>query len=83
MACITASLLLTGSSKRQLLTVPAGKGKSRIICGIATQLSKIHSGKRRILIGFSSEILHRTDSAVYDELKSILKIDIKTLVGME
>ena len=60
MACIAAATMTT--QKRLLLVVPAGKGKSRIVAGIAIVLAKtIKKKESKVVIGFSSGILLETD----------------------
>lgn len=70
--------------KRLLLVVPAGKGKSRIVAGIAVLLAKPmkKSEGAKIVIGFSSKILLKTDEQLYTNLSIVLKINFKLCVGM-
>ena len=77
-----------------MIVIPPGKGKSRVVCAIATIFKKVLScstGRRkksdkravkRIYICFSSEILMDTDQEVYDILNDLLSdIEIVMTVG--
>ena len=83
MACAAIASLLFSSHKRQLITIPPGKGKSRVVCAIATIFKKVKKSVKRIFITFPSEILMKTDKVVYERLNDILgsDLEIKLSVG--
>ena len=82
MACIAAATQL--NQKKLLLVVPAGKGKSRIVAGIAVLAAKSmrKSEEAKIVIGFSSKILLKTDEKLYTNLSLLLGITFELCVGM-
>lgn len=66
------------------MVVPAGKGKSRIVAGIAVLAAKSmrKSEEAKIVIGFSSKILLKTDEKLYTNLSLLLGITFELCVGM-
>ena len=77
------SVMLFAHHNRILLTIPPGKGKSRVVCAIATLFKKVRKSVNRIFICFSSDILHETDKQVYASLNQLHDIEIKLVVGMK
>ena len=77
------SVMLVAHHNRILLTIPPGKGKSRVVCAIATLFKKVRKSVNRIFICFSSDILHETDKQVYASLNQLHDIEIKLVVGMK
>ena len=61
LAVAVASVLLFGTYKRQMISVPSGKGKSRIVKAIAEMFRSQKKLMKRIVIAFSSKILYDTD----------------------
>ena len=68
------SVMLFAHHNRLLLTIPPGKGMSRVVCAIVTLFEKVRKGVNRIFICFSSDILHETDKQVYASLNQLIDI---------
>ena len=64
---------------RSIISVPSGKGKSRIIAA-AVALAARYVGVQNFTIVYSSELLKSVDTMAYDMLGSLLKIQIKQVV---
>ena len=67
-ACAIIASMLFSHNKKILLSVPPGKGKSRIICAIAAFLGQYRTTIKKVYICFTSEILLETDKHVYTRL---------------
>ena len=64
---------------RSIISVPSGKGKSRIIAA-AVALAARYDGVRNFAIVYSSELLKSVDTRSYQMLGSLLMINIKQVV---
>jgi hypothetical protein len=82
MACAVTTFLLFGQHKRQIISIPPGKGKSRVVCAISALFQRTSTPPKRIFIAFSSKILYDTDREVYESLNLLLHgIEVKPVVG--
>lgn len=65
--------------KRIFLSIPPGKGKSRVIAAIIA-LKKEYSGTKSFTIVFTTELLKSVDAKVYEGIAALLTINIEMVV---
>ena len=82
-ASAITSVMLFARHNRLLLTIPPGKGMSRVVCAIVTLFEKVRKGVNLIFIIFSSDILHETYKQVYASSNQLLDIEIKLAIGIK
>ena len=78
MACVIGAVKCKGKG-RVFLTIPPGKGKSRVIAGIIAYKSKFDFCKK-FTIMFSSELLKSVDEKVYEHIKNVFCVSINLVV---
>ena len=65
--------------RRNIISVPSGKGKSRIIAA-AVVLAARYDGVSNFSIVYSSELLKSVDCHKYELLEALLKVNISQVV---
>ena len=75
MACAIAAMS-NKKERRIFLTIPPGKGKSRVISAIIAYKAKFEHCKDFTIL-FSSEILKTVDKEVYDLINSLFDLTPK------
>ena len=78
MACVIGAVRCKGKG-RVFLTIPPGKGKSRVIAGIIAYKSKFENCKK-FTIMFSSELLKGVDEKVYQHIQNVFSVSINLVV---
>ena len=65
--------------KRNFLSIPPGKGKSRVIAAVIVLMNE-YSATRDFTIVFTTELLKSVDQRVYEILSNLLDINIEQVV---
>ena len=82
-ACAIIAHMLFTHHKKILLSIPPGKGKSRVVCALAALFASYRKTITKIFICFTSEILLETDKEIYDHLNDSSPIKIVRVVGLD